>query len=267
MTSASAPPCAPLLPPPPHIAAAIVRAERRREVLERLSNLGMDLAQDIAARAAQAPRAPDPGQTAARTPAEPPPEPRHEPGRAFAAVSRAVRFTLALEAKIDEEILALLRGEAPGAAPKFPAAAAEAPAWTPKPPPNALERQRGKVAACVWDAVEEGMTDPEAADDLCAVVQERLMESEAYDEFLFRPFRESVAAICQDLGLKPDWRRWDDELGFPPETRRTDHNFTSDWATWPSGAQARRMWYAATPRPIEGPDRAQAGSGLARSPP
>jgi hypothetical protein len=260
MTAAAAPPWTPLLPPPPHIAAAIARAERRREKLERLSNLGMDLAQNLAERAAQAPRAPDPAQTSAqataKTPAEPPPEPRHEPGRAFAAVSRAVRLTLALEAKIDEEILALLRGEAPGAAPKSHSAAAEEPVWTPKPPPNAFERRRGKVAACVWDAVEEGMTDAEAADDLCAVVNERLMESEVYDDFLFRPFRDSVAAICQDLGLKPDWRRWDDEVGFPPETRRTDHNFTSDWATWPSGAKARRMWYAA-----------EAGSGLARSPP
>ena len=247
MTAPFAPPWTPLLPRPPHIAAAIARAERRREVLERLSKLGMNLAQDIAERAAQAPRAPDPDPEPGKTAAEPPPEPRHEPGRAFAAVSRAVRLTMALEAKIDEEILALMRGETPGAAPKSSAAAAEEPAWTPKPPPNAWERRRRKVAACVWDAVEEGMTDAQAADDLCAVVQERLMESEVYDEFLFRPFRESVAAICQDLGLKPDWRRWDDELGFPAETRRTDHDFTGDWATWPSGAKARRMWYAATP--------------------
>ena len=262
MATPAAPPWTPLLPPPPHIAAAIARAERRREKLERLSTLGMDLAQEIAERAAQAPRAADPGldqataQASAPTAAEPPPEPRHEPGRAFAAVSRAVRLTMALEAKIDEEILALLHGEGPAAAAKSPAAAAEKPAWTPPPPPNAWERRRGKVAACIWDAVEEGMTDPEAADDLCAVVQERLMESEVYDEFLFRPFRDSVAAICKDLGLKPDWRRWDDELGFPPETRRTDHKFTRQWATWPSGAQARRMWYAA-----------EAAAGRARSPP
>ena len=58
MATPAAPPWTPLLPPPPHIAAAIARAERRREKLERLSNLGMDLAQDLAERAARAPRAP-----------------------------------------------------------------------------------------------------------------------------------------------------------------------------------------------------------------
>jgi hypothetical protein len=75
------------------------------------------------------------------------------------------------------------------------------------------------------------------------------MEGEVYDEHLFRPLRESVAAICKDLGLKPDWSRWDDELGFPPETRRTDHDFTSIWAKWPSGAKGRRE-YALADRQI-----------------
>jgi hypothetical protein len=216
----------------PHVAAAIARAERRREMLERLSDLGMQLAQDIAGRAAQAPRpSAEDGH----------PEPRHEPGRAFAAVSRAVRFTLALEAKIDREIHALMRGDA--------ASAAESPeqaAWTPPPPPNASERRRGLISACVWDAIDEEMTDPQVADDLCFAVQERLVEGETYDELLFRPFRASVEAICRDLGLHPDWSRWDDEVGFPPETRRTDHDFTSIWVRWPSGAKLRRDYNAQT---------------------
>jgi hypothetical protein len=214
-------------PLPPHIAAAIARAERRREMLERLSNLGLQLAEDLAERATQAPRPLAGG--------DPPPEPRHEPGRAFAAVSRAVRFTLALEAKIDREILALLRGDASPASD-----ADEKPAWTPPPAPDAFARRRGLVSACVWDAIEEGMTDPQAADDLCSVVEERLVEGETYDELLFRPFRESVEAICKDLGLSPDWSRWDDEVGFPPATRRTDNDFTSVWARWPAGAKLRR---------------------------
>jgi hypothetical protein len=196
-------------------------------MLERLSNLGMQLAQDIAERAVQAPGA------------DPTPEPRHDPGRAFAAVSRAVRFSLALEAKIDQQILALLHGDAVAAPAAEPCD--DPLAWAP-PQPNAFEQRRSRISACLWDAIDEGMTDPAAADDLCFVVQERLMEGEVYDEHLFRPLRESVAAICQDLGLKPDWSRWDDEVGFPLETRRTDHDFTSIWAKWPSGAKLRREY-------------------------
>ena len=41
------------------------------------------------------------------------PEARHDPGRAFAAASRAVRLTLMLEARIDEQILALRNGVTP----------------------------------------------------------------------------------------------------------------------------------------------------------
>lgn len=224
---ASAPPIS------PEVAAVIARAELRREMLERLSSLAMRLAGELVERATEAPRKP------ADDNEPPPPEPRHEPGRAFAAVSRAVRFTLALEAKIDQEILALMRGEA---------ASAEAnneSAPPPPPPPNPLAVRRRRITACLWDAINEKATDAEAADDLCAAVQERLIEGETYDEFLFRPFRESVEAVCRDLGLQPDWSRWDDEVGFPAETRRTDRDFTKIWATWPIGAKLRRSSAAA----------------------
>jgi hypothetical protein len=202
-------------------------------MLERLSNLGMRLAEEIAERAAQVPRAADP--------TEPAPEPRHDPGRAFAAVSRAVRFSLALEAKIDQQILALRRGDA-AAAPGVDPDPDDTLPWDLELQSNSFEKRRNRISACLWDAIDEGMTDPVAADDLCFAVQERLMEGEVYDEHLFRPLRESVEAICKDLGLKPDWSRWDDEAGFPPETRRTDHDFTSIWAKWPSGAKGRREY-------------------------
>jgi len=213
----------------PSVAAAVARAERRREMLERLSDLGIQLAQDIAERAGQAPR----GTADA-------PEPRHDPGRAFAAVSRAVRLTLALEAKIDEQVLALLRGDASGAAASPPEPSGSL-TWPPLPPADAFARRRGRISACLWDAIDEGLSDRDAADDLCAAVHERLVEGETYDELLFRPFRESVEAICRDLGLKPDWSRWDDDVGFPPETRRTDHKWSDLWNRWPSGAQLHRQ--------------------------
>ncbi len=76
---------------------AIARGERRRAKLERLSDIGMELAEEIRERNVKTPYHP---------------EPKHDPARAFAAVSRAVRLTIVLEAKVDAEIVALRNGEA-----------------------------------------------------------------------------------------------------------------------------------------------------------
>ena len=76
--------------------AAIARAERRRVLLESLSDLGLGLAEEIGALRGAALAFPEPGR---------------DPARMFAAVARSVRLTVAFEARIDEDILALRKGE------------------------------------------------------------------------------------------------------------------------------------------------------------
>ena len=78
--------------------APIAHAERRLAMLERLAEIGMALAEEIGARNVNAPYHP---------------EPRHDPARSFAAVSRAVRLTLALEVRIEAALVALRNGETP----------------------------------------------------------------------------------------------------------------------------------------------------------
>ena len=85
-------------PTDPYPAVPLAWAERRRALLEELADIGMALAREIAARTVQASLHP---------------EPRHDPNRSYAAVSRAVRLTLRLEARVEADIIALRKGEAP----------------------------------------------------------------------------------------------------------------------------------------------------------
>ncbi len=87
--------------PDPHAAAAIARAERRRGMLERLAEVGMHLAEQVGAHAAAAMSAVNEDHGG-------------DPARAFATAARAVRLTLAMEARVDRQILALRKGEGLG---------------------------------------------------------------------------------------------------------------------------------------------------------
>ena len=180
--------------PEPHLAAAIARAERRRAMLERLATIGMALAEEIGERNVKAPYHP---------------EPRHDPGRAFAAVSRAVRLTLALEARMDADILAMRNG---AAASVF--AAAVSPASAPDVAAGARETlspRRATVRAAVCEVIDHEIGDAETAGAARGRLDERLTESESDAAVLALPFRECVAAICADLGLSPNWSLWPDD--------------------------------------------------------
>ena len=117
-------------PAPATIAAdpdALAWAELRHDMLLRLASVGMRVAEEIAERAVNSPYHP---------------EPRHEPGRAFAAISRAVRLTLTLEAKVAIYLLALRRGEVPP----------EPVARAPRPPAERrAARDRDDVSECLVD--------------------------------------------------------------------------------------------------------------------
>ncbi len=84
----------------PHLAAALAKAERRQALLEELTDIGMNLARQIDAHAAAAMAAINE-------------EHGGDPARAFATLSRAVRLTLAMEARVDAQILALRNGRVP----------------------------------------------------------------------------------------------------------------------------------------------------------
>ena len=104
-----------------HLAMMIARAERRRAMLEAMAEVGAVFAKEISVRMIDGPYHP---------------EPRHDPGRAFAAVSRSVRLTLALETRIDERLLGLHNGDVLPAEPE---------AWGTAPVPRGARETRNSA--------------------------------------------------------------------------------------------------------------------------
>jgi hypothetical protein len=148
----------------PHPADALAGAERRRAVLQRLTEIGMALAEEIADRNVHAPLHP---------------EPRHEMGRAFASVSRAVRLTVVLEGRIEAEIFAIRNGL----------------------PIPVVEDPRRAASAEAPEAVDDDRRDPETETDPRDRLYESLVDREDDDALLALPFDACVDAIRAGLSL------------------------------------------------------------------
>ena len=210
----------------------IAQSERRLAMLRRLAELGMQIAEGLARRAVSA--ADDA-------------EPKHDPAESFARASRAVRLTLALEARFEQELAALIAGDKAAEASR--ADPLPEPPRDPSRKPNPLDRasaHRNRVRDNVWDVMNHEITDIFRAQETLDDLHERLTEGDRYDSLLYRPLRESVEAICNDLGISPDWSRWTED-GFSPETRTTRRHWPSFWAPDPVAAKARRLARAETP--------------------
>jgi hypothetical protein len=177
----------------PRLAVALARAERRLELLQELAGMGMSLARELNQRFIEGPHRPDP---------------RPDPARAFAAVSRAVRLTLILEARTEKQILAWRRGDLSSLKELEPE-----PFLAPRFDPPAQRRER--VRDCVGAVIDREALDPNEAEWMRRRVQRELIEAETLDDHRLKGgFRACVEAICDDLGLKPDWSRWSDDHGF-----------------------------------------------------
>jgi hypothetical protein len=204
----------------------IARAEQRVAMLRELAELGMALTREMARRALAPPAEPE--APAARAAAGP----RHDPADAFARLSRAVRLTLALEAKADEALTALRAGAAVLAAqtPLDPYGDDDDDADDRPPPRDYPSAWRNRIRDNVFDAINREVTDIYPAQEILDDLYERLTEGERYDAFVHRPLREAVEAICQDLGLHPDWSQWTDEGWPPPPQSGKRHAWERFWA-------------------------------------
>jgi hypothetical protein len=134
--------------------------ERRLALLQELAEIGMSLVRGLAAE----PVSPEVALT-------------------FARISRAVRQTVALEARLEQEAAGIRRAQ--GAQRKHQA-------------------QRHVERILVAEASEAD------ADDLLADLYERLADEDDCD-FADKPLGEIVARICADLGVTFDPEVWQDE--------------------------------------------------------
>jgi hypothetical protein len=165
-----------------------------------------------------------------------------DPIRAFARVMRALQLAISLATKIEDDIAGLKAGILPS----WAAPSAKAPC-----PQTARSKTTpmGELTEEVAEGTRLGDADQEAdlevleirerAEALRGELPERLRderESARFYRLLNGPLKDAVAAICADLGLKPDWSLWTED-GFPPPGGRRE-----DWIRFfvPEGDVAPR---------------------------
>lgn len=230
----------------PADAARLAEAEEDAVMLRRLGQLAMALCEASAAKAL-AELAPPPEQatapeqatvpTAIAQPA--PPLSRRDPAETFIRMSRVVRLTLVLRSKTADEIADLRAGRRrhPGAArtatvdPAGKPVTAGAVTGDDRAPGSRLDpnhwalnelpvdqpsAHRNKLRDCVYAVInaDREPLDYEILINRFDRLYAGLIEGERYDTLIHRPLKESVAAICKDLNLEPDWSLWTGD-GFP----------------------------------------------------
>ena len=178
-------------PPAPDLSdEARARGAARLAVLAELAEIGMVLARDLRRQAEAAAEA---GQ-----------EPPADLGLKFARIARAVRQTLALEARL-EEAGALAAAQAAGRAQRQAAAQREHQA--------AARRDEGEARRYQAGAAVERLFDPcddEAFERLENALCDWMLDADA-DDLADKSVAEIVLAICRDLEITPDWSLWADE--------------------------------------------------------
>ena len=221
---------------------AILAAERQLDMLAELAELGMDLARRIHAEA-MADLAPV-GEGAPTRALQ-----KRDPAESFARVTRAIRLTFALETQTHQAI-AGLRAPRPGSAQDWlddEPNLADAPWMSARRRSlTAHEAHQKNVFDQVARAVSDQVTDYDQAMELLDEVHERLTEYESADTPLYRPLRETVEAICDDLGLKPDWGKWAGD-GWAPRTELSHFDWGPFWNPHPGRREARETAKAASP--------------------
>ena len=192
--------------------ASILRAERHLRILAELAEIGLDLARALRRRV----------EAQAKTWAdEPPPTSERDPADAFQRLSRSVRLTVALEARVAEALRALIAGEV--AAVETTARHAD------KARAKHRETAQERVIGLVTHVMRAEIDNKEVLYDCQEALEERLEEDEAYESYAERPLRETVERLCADLGLSPDWSLWPDDgceegWALPPSPRRPPHS-------------------------------------------
>ena len=194
------------------MAGAVERAELRLARVQEITAIGMTLLRGLGERVASAPTAAEVADAAA------------DAADDFAKVSRALRLTLDLEARLDETLRALQAGEDVALkARRERRARRDADAEKAR-----HQARREKVTAQVSIAIARESEGEAGDEDRYEAMEERLLDDPAYDDLTDRPLREVVGQLCADIGLTVDWTGWT-ENGWP-EPPRSGHGARDRWS-------------------------------------
>ena len=187
------------------------RTGRHLRMLAELAEIGMDLARHVRLQALGLAEAAESGAEVALPEAAPSPVNARgglgaDLGLVFSRVARAVRQTVALEARLASDALERVQGRAQReAAAEARLAASER---------TRVRRQKDRVRGLVEAAIS-AEAEGRDGENLRLDLDERLEDPDVEAELGWRPIGVIVAAICDDLGIKVDLSHFTDaELGF-----------------------------------------------------
>ena len=156
--------------------AAAARAERTFARLERLADKGLAMVEAL----------PNDGAP--------------QSADSYVKLARSLRLTATLEAK-----LAAPPSAPPSNTPSTTKAGKDAAA---DPYAALTTGRKGRARELLIDVADHEIPDPEEVDDIIDALDERLLCDDAYADVEALPLRDVVERLCDDLQLKPDWRRW-----------------------------------------------------------
>ena len=172
------------------IDATAARKERLLQVLQELTEIGMEIARALKAEAL------------ARVDAKPAAAPafaKADLGLVFSRIAKAVRQTVALEMRIAEG-LQISRAEEQRRQANVRQLEAQ----------HRQEDVREYVAEAVAADAERRGSSEKDVERLLADLDERLEDGEFDDRLADAPFPELIERICAVLGVTVDWRLWKD---------------------------------------------------------
>ena len=146
----------------PYLADAVAHAEEGVAMLRRLARIGMEIVEDVRLQCKMA---------------DLHPEPRHDPRKGYDMVARSVRLTVALIRKMDDEIVAMRKGEAPVS-----------------PVSSAWRTDAVAVPAVLEAALESAPPAAAPSEDEKPDVERRECETERLGEREFERFRRRLIA-------------------------------------------------------------------------
>jgi hypothetical protein len=258
-------PPSPATPPPAPAETKAERTERQARALREMQAIILSVAraeeQVALARAAQAMNAAEAGVPPAPG-SRPAQRDGADPALSISRIARALRLTLAMENQLYDDLAA------------EPVAPAKSPA-APKPEPSAEDarREAAGIRGCILGStivpvVEQAIQDAEDPEGDGSDTErrldhlhERLVDEDEIVSFGTLPIGASIARICADLGLTPDWSLWEDE-DWAIEEARTDAP-GSPYATSSRQPSERRETNGS---PSGGAAREAGGGGLQTGP-
>lgn len=178
--------------------------ERQLAVLGRLAEAGLNIALAVERRAMAAEAAEADAAEAAPVAAPvAPPGASGDVALAYARVSRAVRLTVALQGRVVKDLQALDEDAARRRIRE------QADAGRERQQAEAARKER--VERIVERLIRAEAADEAEGDRLADEAYERLDGDDIYGQLSARPVSETIALICQDLGLAPDWTQLAEE--------------------------------------------------------